>query len=70
MSIFGKAWRVLKSARHAVGVIADVGDAVFAILGIHDRKAEKVLDAVKKADAVAGKIEHVTGADGGDKPAA
>lgn len=56
MSLFGKAWRVLKGARRALAVFADVGVAVRSIVRgdvgkVLDRAAEieKAVDRAEEA---------------------
>lgn len=54
MSIFRKAWRVLKSARHALGVFADVGTAFRAIVR---GDLGKVIDKVAEVDGAIDRAE-------------
>ena len=57
MSIFGRAWRVLKGARRALSVFPDVGVAVRAIvrgdLGKAIDKAAEIEKAVDRAEEAA-----------------
>ena len=65
MSIFTKAWSVLKDARRVVAVVADVGDAVTEILGIGSKPLKKLIEAARKFDRAADVVE---GAAGESKP--
>lgn len=60
MSIFSKAWRVVKTARRVIGVVADVGDAVISILNIGIKPIKKFVDAAEKVDEAVSAVEKAS----------
>jgi hypothetical protein len=59
VSIFGRAWNILKGARHVVGLIAAVGPVTLQILGIKAGSVPGgIVDAAKKAERAADAVEE------------